>query len=745
MDDRGIFKLTPLSGAMGHSPRCYVLQIGERHILLDCGWDECFTRDIVEPLKEWAPKVDAVLVSHCSLAHLGVLPYAVGKLGLNAPIYGTLPIQKMGSLLMYDQCLSRLHDPSWDLFDLDDVDAVFNNLHTVRFLERTRLTGKCEGITITPHCAGHTLGGAVWCISACGEDIVYAIDYNHRRERHLNGTSLQSAFSRPAAMITGAYNVTATPFDRQARDDKLKDLIISTLRGDGNVLLPVDSAGRALELLLMLDSHWTDRRIVYPLIFMNHQAYNVVEFAKSQLEWMSDALSSKFSRSRDHPNPFETRCLKLMHDTSELAALPPGPVVVVATSPSLEAGLSRELFAKWAPRSRNCIIFSERADPHTVAGMVQASAKGPPLELKIVLSKRVPLEGEELAAFQAEQERKRQEEREAEAVIEVDQEQQSVSRSSSVVSQGLLRAGSLRKQGAVSRELVLELEDGDTGKQVLIDFRRGGPPEDAAAAMFPDDGPPDVEWDDFGCTLDDNIASLRQRANESAETDVIMTSPEDEEEVHPTKVETKEVDVEVRCRIHTLDYEGRADGRSMRSIVTRIAPRQLAVLNGSQEETQHMLKVCSNELRPWRTVCRAPKLQETVDLSPSYPTRKAEIANSLYAALKFRQHGNSRFCWLSGEVMADEEGMPVLVKEPPGKLGGSSSGSVFIGDVRLSAVKQALAEAGVQAEFSGGVLVCSSNVMVRRGSEDGELVLEGPLCSDYYKIRGVVYGQYHIC
>uniref|UniRef100_A0A061RWX8 Cleavage and polyadenylation specificity factor subunit 2 n=1 Tax=Tetraselmis sp. GSL018 TaxID=582737 RepID=A0A061RWX8_9CHLO len=275
-----------------------------------------------------------------SLAHLGVLPYAVGKLGLNAPIYGTLPIQKMGSLLMYDQCLSRLHDPSWDLFDLDDVDAVFNNLHTVRFLERTRLTGKCEGITITPHCAGHTLGGAVWCISACGEDIVYAIDYNHRRERHLNGTSLQSAFSRPAAMITGAYNVTATPFDRQARDDKLKDLIISTLRGDGNVLLPVDSAGRALELLLMLDSHWTDRRIVYPLIFMNHQAYNVVEFAKSQLEWMSDALSSKFSRSRDHPNPFETRCLKLMHDTSELAALPPGPVVVVATSPSLEAGLS---------------------------------------------------------------------------------------------------------------------------------------------------------------------------------------------------------------------------------------------------------------------------------------------------------------------------------------------------------------------------------------------------------------------
>ena len=31
---------------------------------------------------------------------------------------------------------------------------------------------------------------------------------------------------------------------------------MSTLRGDGNVLIPVDAAGRVLELILLLEGHW---------------------------------------------------------------------------------------------------------------------------------------------------------------------------------------------------------------------------------------------------------------------------------------------------------------------------------------------------------------------------------------------------------------------------------------------------------------------------------------------------------
>ena len=46
---------------------------------------------------------------------------------------------------------------------------------------------------------------------------------------------------------------------RQSRDEKLMDNILQALRGGGNVLIAVDTAGRALELAHMLEQFWRDR------------------------------------------------------------------------------------------------------------------------------------------------------------------------------------------------------------------------------------------------------------------------------------------------------------------------------------------------------------------------------------------------------------------------------------------------------------------------------------------------------
>ena len=52
--------------------------------------------------------MDAVLLSHPDPIHLGALPYAVGKLGLNCTIYATIPVYKMGQMFMYDLYQVRL-------------------------------------------------------------------------------------------------------------------------------------------------------------------------------------------------------------------------------------------------------------------------------------------------------------------------------------------------------------------------------------------------------------------------------------------------------------------------------------------------------------------------------------------------------------------------------------------------------------------------------------------------------------
>ena len=50
-----------------------------------------------------------------------------------------------------------------------------------------------NGIQFTPIAAGHMIGGAIWKISKQGdEEIVYAVDFNHKKERHLNGALFDS-------------------------------------------------------------------------------------------------------------------------------------------------------------------------------------------------------------------------------------------------------------------------------------------------------------------------------------------------------------------------------------------------------------------------------------------------------------------------------------------------------------------------------------------------------------------------
>ena len=50
-------------------------------------------------------------------------------------------------------------------------------------------------------------------------------------------------------------------------------LALATVRSGGNVLIPVDTAGRMLEVLLRLDAVWDD---AYPLLFVNVVGPNTV-------------------------------------------------------------------------------------------------------------------------------------------------------------------------------------------------------------------------------------------------------------------------------------------------------------------------------------------------------------------------------------------------------------------------------------------------------------------------------------
>lgn len=60
--------------------------------------------------------------------------------------------------------------------------------------------------------------GTLWKISKETEDIIYAVDLNHKKERHLNGAVIET-FNRPGLLITDAYTALRPPSNARADKD----------------------------------------------------------------------------------------------------------------------------------------------------------------------------------------------------------------------------------------------------------------------------------------------------------------------------------------------------------------------------------------------------------------------------------------------------------------------------------------------------------------------------------------------
>lgn len=169
-------------------------------------------------------------------------------------------------------------------------------------------------------------------------------------------------------------------------------------------MIAVDTAGRVLELAHMLDQLWRNKDsglIAYSLALLNNVSYNVVEFAKSQIEWMSDKLMKSFEGARN--NPFQFKHLQLCHSLQELSKVS-SPKVVLASSPDMESGFSRELFLQWCSNPNNSIIITTRTSPGTLARDLVDNGGNRAIEIEV--KRRVKLEGVELEDYERRQKEK---------------------------------------------------------------------------------------------------------------------------------------------------------------------------------------------------------------------------------------------------------------------------------------------------------------------------------------------------
>ncbi|XP_011203816.2 probable cleavage and polyadenylation specificity factor subunit 2 [Bactrocera dorsalis] len=741
-----IIKLHTISGAMDETPPCYILQIDEVRILLDCGWDEKFDPNLIKELKRHVHTIDAVLLSHPDVYHLGALPYLVGKLGMNCPIYATIPVYKMGQMFMYDLYMSHYNMYDFDLFSLDDVDAAFDKIIQLKYNQTVSLKGKGYGITVTPLPAGHMIGGTIWKILKVGEeDIVYATDFNHKKERHLNGCELER-LQRPSLLITDAFNAQYQQARRRARDEKLMTNILQTVRNNGNVLIAVDTAGRVLELAHMLDQLWKNKEsglMAYSLAMLNNVSYNVIEFAKSQIEWMSDKLMKSFEGARN--NPFQFRHMQLCHNLAELAKMS-SPKVVLASTPDLESGFTRELFVQWAANPSNSIIITSRTSQGTLAmDLVDNASPGRKLELDV--RRRVELEGAELEEYL-----RTQGEKLNRLIVKQDIEEESSSDSDDDIEMSVITG---------KHDIVVRPE----GRHHSGFFKSNK----KHYAMFPfheekikcDEYGEIINLDDyriselgFETAIDENKENIKKEEPKESKTntnDVQLLEK-------PTKCTSQRKTIEINAQIQRIDFEGRSDGESMLKILSQLRPRRVIVVHGSEEATSVVAKHCQQNIG---ARVFTPQKGETIDATTESHIYQVRLTEGLVAQLQFQKGKDAEVAWVDARIgvrtqaidsrATDDGDMEVEVSEDKTLTLETLEtddipvhNAVLINELKLSDFKQVLMRNNISSEFSGGVLWCANGTLALRRMDAGKVTMEGCVSEEYYKIRELLYEQYAI-
>ena len=151
-------RLTFLGSGRQVGRSCLLLQTPNSKILLDCGIDVASQGDEKFPhfnVPEFnINEIDAVVISHAHLDHVGLLPYLY-KMGYKGPVYMTTPSRDLAALTALDFIGVAYKQAATPLFSSKDIKEMVKHTVCLNFNEVTDIA---PDIRLTFYNSGHALG-----------------------------------------------------------------------------------------------------------------------------------------------------------------------------------------------------------------------------------------------------------------------------------------------------------------------------------------------------------------------------------------------------------------------------------------------------------------------------------------------------------------------------------------------------------------------------------------------------------
>jgi putative mRNA 3-end processing factor len=244
-------KIDVLGAAHEVGRSCFVLN-ADKKIMLDCGLKIHDKKDPhLYPMPPY-DGVDACVISHAHLDHIGFLPSLFDK--HNPQVIATPPTREIGELLLLDSAKIILEEYGTLPYRRSSHVNAMNSFRTVSYGQPINV----GQTTITLNDAGHVPGSSTVLLENGQKRIVYSGDFKlsdtqmHTRAKIVSDVDV--------LIMEGTYANRDHP-NREDLEVELANIAIETVENGGTLLLPAFAVGRTQELLSVLAKHTTDIEI----------------------------------------------------------------------------------------------------------------------------------------------------------------------------------------------------------------------------------------------------------------------------------------------------------------------------------------------------------------------------------------------------------------------------------------------------------------------------------------------------
>ncbi|MBN1160311.1 MAG: beta-CASP ribonuclease aCPSF1 [Candidatus Diapherotrites archaeon] len=368
-------KLTCLGAGREVGRSCFLLESANSKVLLDCGLNfaashpaELYPRfDLLNlPLSE----IDAIVITHAHLDHSGFLPYLY-TMGCKAPIYCTEPTRDLMILLQMDYIGVTGKEGKGTLYTEKDIMETLKYVIPIKYEDVTDIT---PDLRLTLYNAGHMLGSATVHIhEGDGEfNLIYTGDIKYGFTRLFNPA--QNNFPRcEAIVIESTYGGPRSIQEpRRESEERLLQIINSTVQRGGNVLIPVFAVGRAQEVMLAIEQFYREGRLdPNANVYVDGMARQASAIHTAYPDYLKQNLQKRALRD---DSPFVSEVFKPIE--SERVELAKGKGnVILAPSGMLQGGPAVEYLKHMADNPDNALIFVGYQAEGTLGRRIQGGAK----------------------------------------------------------------------------------------------------------------------------------------------------------------------------------------------------------------------------------------------------------------------------------------------------------------------------------------------------------------------------------